>query len=381
MPYKPPKKTSLYFFLFILVSFVFYWFVIIWPVKKFTQFYTDAPTMANNFINDAFPADLIISINNGEVTINQETPYCLVIDKDLSAGIVFDENANITAPLSKSLTTYFDLCNPWAVVGSNFVIYSGDYEKTWELQDGNFVNPESYTNSMNNGSYTVYEIPGEINLQISQVEIQAVASAILPILLNWSKIFYYALPFLLVPSIFLFFLLNNFWYGWVAKIVLKLSKINQTISSKEVRSISFFVLFLWTMLDWVVFKFLINDLLKIDFTLVFPFLNTIVVVLGVVLLEKFAPKKKDDSGDANSVGGEISQVPQPPQPSQAPPPPSPALKAPQAPNTPHFPENSLAQEPPPLNLNKEDTVTVEASTAVTEPELTLKTPPAKSSTN
>lgn len=290
MPYTPPKKTSLFFFLSILFISVFYWFVVSLPIQQFKQIYADAPSMVNNLLNDVFPEDLIITINNGEVTINQETPYCLVIDKETNEGIVFDEAADLTTPLKDNLMMYSNLCDPLAVVGRNIVIYS--------------ESPES-------GSYNIQEIPSEVNFQIDQAQVQAIASGVLPILLDWFKTIYYFLPFVMAPFIFLYLLSMNFWYAWVTKIVLKISKINQTLTAKEVRKKTFFVLFIWTMFNWIVIQFLINDLLKIEFRLAFPFLNTIVIAIGVALLEKFVSKKDDGSGgDTNTVEGQVNQIPQ-----------------------------------------------------------------------
>lgn len=300
MSYTPPKKTSLYFFLSILFIFVFSWFVLFLPIKRFKQLHADAPSMVNNLLNDVFPEDLIITINNGEVTINQETPYCLVIDKETNEGIVFDENANITAPLSNSLEIYSDLCNPLALVGKNYIIYS-DLEERWELQDDNFVKVGSYIDSLKNGSYQVQEIPSEVNFQIDQVQVQAIASGVLPILLNWFKTIYYFLPFVMAPFIFLYLWSMNFWYAWVTKIVLKISKINQTLTAKEARKKTFFVFFIWTMFNWLIIQFLINYLLNIEFHLAFPFLNTIVIAIGTILLEKLVSKKDDGSSSSDTT--------------------------------------------------------------------------------
>lgn len=275
MSYTPPKRTSLYFFLSILFVSVFYWFVVALPIQQFKQIHADAPSMVNNFLNDVFPADLIITTNNGEVMINQETPYCLVVDKDTNEGIIFDENAELI-PLKDNLTIYNNLCDPFAVVGRNTVIRS--------------ESPEF-------NSYNIQEIPSEVNFQIDQAQLQAIAASVLPILLDWFKIIYYFLPFVLAPFIFLYLLLMNFWYGWVTKIVLKISKINQVLTAKEVRKKTFFVLFIWKMFNWIVIQFIINDLLKIEFHLVFPFINTIVIAISTALLEKLANKKEEDSSD------------------------------------------------------------------------------------
>lgn len=294
------KKIVLYFAVFILFSSIIFWFVLILPVKKYNDFHRQAPGFVENFVNESYPEDLVIDIVNGEVSINEPTPYCMIIGNSLNfgsdvkipekTGIVFDENADAGALINPGKSVYSSLCNPIALVGRNFIVY-----------------PD--TDSENQGSFKIQQISPQVNFEITKELIDNFASELVPKILNFADKIYYSLPFVLSPFILLLFLLSNFWYSWVARIILHKTKINETITKKQVYTKTLLVLFIWTAFNWIIFRFLLNGLFKVSFSLSFPFLNTIIVCLGTVLLEKYYFSKKENNTNTISPV-EITNEPQ-----------------------------------------------------------------------
>lgn len=265
------KKTLLIFVLSLLVGFPLYFFTFLIPVSKFNEYYNQAPLMFDNLINQSYPEDLVIDIKNGEVSVNRVTPYCLVLEQKSKFGILFDENANAADFISKK-NNLDDTCKPYALVGKNFVVV-----------------PD--TESGTEGSYRIQEISSSVNYTITRDEISKLAATILPKLMNFAKYTYYIGPFVLAIFIFPFFLLMNLWYALIARLLLKITKTNAVASYKEVYAKSLFVLFIITVINWLLIELLLKKVLNLNFTISFPFLMTILVAIGTFLMEKFVFKK------------------------------------------------------------------------------------------
>lgn len=223
--------------------------------------------MADNLINKTYPEDLVIDIENGEVSVNRVTPYCLVLEQKSKFGILFDEKANAADFISKKNTSD-DTCKPYALVGKNFVVV-----------------PD--TESGAEGSYKIQEISSSVNYKITRDEISNVASTILPKLQIFAKYVYYIGPFLIAIFMLPFFLLMNLWYALIARLLLKITKTNTVISYNEAYSKSLFVLFIITVFNWVFIELLIKNVLHLNFSFSFPFLTTILVAVGTFLMEKY----------------------------------------------------------------------------------------------
>jgi hypothetical protein len=295
MPKIPPKKTALYLFLFILFSLTFNWFVISLPIEKFNDYAERAPIIINDYISDIYPEDLMIDVSDGEVSINRQTPYCLIFNRESAEGIVFDDNAQLTVPVSSSLTDYNDLCRPWALVGKNFLLF-----------------PDSL-DSLQAGSYRIQEIPAEADFLLSKEIIDDLLINILPILLRLARTLYFLAPFLIVIFSYSALIFANYFYAFIAKIVIKKSKINTEITYKQVRKKSLFILFLWTVFNWVIIKFFINDLLNVSLNLSSGLLSAVVVVVATVFLEKHSVENSSESAKQADVSkAEATQIPQPP---------------------------------------------------------------------
>jgi hypothetical protein len=283
------KKTLLFFGLFFLIAIPFYFFVILIPVSKFNNFMSQAPVEVGNSIDKYYPKDLIIDIRNGEISINQKTPYCLIIDSASRKGILFDENAGPLSLGNNQVTTSSGSCNPVVVVGKNFVVYP-------DIQSGV------------KGAYKVQTFPSTVNFEITLDEISQLSLTILPQILQIVKYAYYIVPFVLSLLILGVYLLKNFWYALVAKMVTKWTKINPVITYKEAYSKSFFILFVYTVFEMTFIELIINNLLHLGFSLSFPFLATIIVTLGTVLMEKYYYKKKQPLQPPTAINNEQPKV-------------------------------------------------------------------------
>lgn len=266
------KKTLLLFLFFLLLAIPIDWFAFAAPVASVTKTLNEAPKIVNSFINEAFPQDLVIDIKNGQVSVNQPLPYCLVLDKPTKSGVLFDENPQPLTLLDPKASPYSLLCKPIALVGKNFVVYE----------------------DKNEGSYKIYKLPEEMTYRVTQAELQKLSSDWLPKILPLAKILYFSAPFLFAPFVLGWFLFINLWYALVAKLAFRLFKIDRDLTFKEAYSKTLPALLVWTAFDWIIIGLFINHLAKLQFSLTFPFLGTIVVVAGAVLLEKYYLGKRSE---------------------------------------------------------------------------------------
>ena len=227
--------------------------------------------MVDNLISSAYPSDLVINIKNGEVSVNRNTPYCLVLDQKSKFGILFDEKANATDFINKKNVSE-NVCNPFALVGKNFIVL-----------------PDSESGA--EGSYKIQQISPSVNYKITRDEISNLSSNILPKILTFAKYAYYIGPFMLALFITPFFLLMNLWYALIAKLLLKITKTNTVVTYNEAYSKSLFVLFIITIFNWVVIELLVKNILHLNFSFTFPFLTTIAVAVGTFLMDKYYYQK------------------------------------------------------------------------------------------
>jgi len=276
------KKTYLYFFLFILLSSIVAWFLILAPFPKARSIFTNTNITVSNFLDEKYPSDLIINIKNGQVEINKPMPYCLTFDNKTEGGILFDRNLNTQYLFSdSSKSIYKDYCNPVAFVGSNFVVIPKE-----------------------DGSYQLERLPKELSITVTKDILEQTVDAALPEIIKIGKIIYYLSP--LLGSIFSFSLIltMNLWYAFIAKLVLKITKIEKDLEFKEAYRKSLIVLFALTIINYVIVKFLFNFLLKMNLSLSFPFFYTLLITLIVILLEKYPLKWSPFAGIYYNKRGE-----------------------------------------------------------------------------
>jgi len=251
-------------FLLILVVFPINWFIFVFPFKTANEFFTNLPTYVSTSVIDQYPEDLKVTVKNGEVGLNRATPYCLKLNDTEKMGIVFDTTAEPKVTAFDVGGPYSDLCEPIVVVGSNYYMY---------------VEKEQIK---------ISKITPQANFTIDKPSITNFVDKYLPAVISFGKNAYYTLPFVGVVLAFGFFLLNNFWYSFIAQLFVKMFKLGD-IKSSDVYSVTLFFYSVINFIQWVIVDDIINQLFKQSLVLTFPFMNTILISIATVVYFKNNP--------------------------------------------------------------------------------------------
>jgi len=251
-------KTTLYSFLFFLIAVPFAWFVVLVPFTVANSFLRNLPELINSSVINQYPQDLEIIIKEGMVSINQPNPYCLLLGNQAQVGIIFDLNTQPQLDAFESDSLYRRLCQPIAVVGQNYVMYSD--EKQIKIQ----------------------KIPEQVNLSINRQSISDFVVAYLPKITTFGVVAYLISPFLATFFILAFFLLTNFWYSLVVTIITKVFKTNPLVTTGKIYSVTLRFYLYIIIFQWVVVYYLLNYLFRLNITLSFPFLNTVIISVATM---------------------------------------------------------------------------------------------------
>lgn len=297
-------------FLFFLIYSAVLWFVFTLPYPKFQTISDDLPQLINNNLVDRYPNDLVISAEKGIVTINKPSPYCLVLDEKSKYGIVYD------ALSSPSLLNTFDqnspyrnLCQPIALVGTNFIM----------------------TYDSDNGQIKINKISETITYTIEKSTISSIANQLIPVINQIGIVAYYVIPLLIFLSLFLFTLSSNFWYTFTSKLLLKLFKVDVSLLKGKIYGTCLFIFNIIQFLNLVIFGWFINKKLGQNYSLSFPFCNTIIISIASFIYFKFL---------SDSIPKTVFSTTPPSLPPNSPPPsPTPAPSNPV--------QTSSSNEPPP----------------------------------
>lgn len=261
-------KSILILFIFLLLTFPFLWFTSIFPVTSANYFFRNISNWVNTSLIDKYPPDLIISVNKGQVTLNRSTPYCLVLREKDQIGIVFDLLSEPDIKSFESGGPYHQLCQPIAVVSRNYVMF------------------------LDKDQIRITKISSQTSFEINKTTITDLINKYLPILTTFGKNTYLVLPFISILPVFLFFLLNNYWYYFVTKLVLKIFKIYHTNFSAKIYGTTLFCFTIITFIRWIIIGSVFSQLLKFNFFVNFPFLNTILIT--IICLFYFSQQKKSE---------------------------------------------------------------------------------------
>ena len=273
---KPEKSILTNFILVCLFCFVG-WFLIVAPISKKESFQQKFSTWVSSNLVESYPDDLIILINKGVVSINKDSPYCLTLPTNLiggeavsqkQVGVIIDTGATADVSALSSNQEYSKLCKPIALVGKDFVLYPDD-----------------------NNTYKYTKISEEINAKIDRETVNNLVAQYLPLVIKFGQKAYYIIPFVVVLLLFLGFLSQNYWYSLIAKLATKIFETKQ-ISFGDTYKLSLFFYNFILLFDWVVIRYLLNGLLKLNVIISFPFLNTIIITAAAVIYLK---KTKDNS--------------------------------------------------------------------------------------
>jgi hypothetical protein len=253
-----PEKSLLYLIPIVFLYIVASWFVTIVPYAKAKQFFASLPALVKTNLVDRYPSALEIKVTNGIVSLNQKTPYCFLISNNavapakLPAGIVVDPNAHPDISLLSATGPYSKLCQPVALVGSNFAIF-----------------PDQ------NNSFKTQSIPTDVNVTINRNNIVGFTDKYLPSLESFGLKVYFIIPFIGSIFIYLFLLLVNLWYAVMVRFACKIFKKPVPAFGQAYRLSLFFYCFL-LVIDWY-FVGALNYFLKTNLDLSFFLRNTFLI--------------------------------------------------------------------------------------------------------
>ncbi len=248
------QRPFLFLFLFVLISIpVDLWMAL--PKKEVDEFSRNAPVLIKDDFLGKYPEDLKIEVKEGVVEINKELPYCLVLgeEKGEKIGIVFDKSPEVTE-LMQEENVYSHLCKAMGLVGEDYIVYPD--EEVFKVQ----------------------KLAKEVNLKIDKVMLDGLVDKYLPIFLTWIERLYIIGPFLLVPLVFIGFLMKNLWYGWVLRIIAKLLKVKE-MSRGEAYKSSLLVYVGWSAFAWLASLILEQATGNTTSWVPFTFFNTILITL------------------------------------------------------------------------------------------------------
>lgn len=259
------KKSILFALLIVLFCVPVLWYTVIFPYEKSELFFQQAPNHVETIIGETYPPDLEITASNGLISLNKPTPYCLIIDKELKTGILFDPNFQVSM-LKPEILAAYPLCTPVAIVGENTVMYADNSTQ----------------------GYTIQPIPSTANYVIDQKTIDAVTTSSLPTLVQWGWLLYQFAPFLLVPLVFLLVLLANIWFAFINKIVFSL--LDNEMYSKFNASYAISLRFLTVLIVAYTILLFYNFYTNSNITFAFPFSSTIIITLLSLIWVKMHPE-------------------------------------------------------------------------------------------
>ncbi len=262
-------KSFLILFLFLLISLPLFWFTVIAPYKTTRNLLTQIKTDVAPAVINQFPSDLVITVNEGIVSLNKPSPYCFILDPRTQTGIVFDtkNEAKITALDGNG--PYAKLCKAVGVVGKNYFMYSS------------------------NEQLKVQKIPVEANMTVDRAAISKFADSVMPNIIAFGQKAYLAMPFVVLIPLFLFFISNNLWYSFAAGLVLKSFKIVPTVSVYGTTLLFYTIIIA---VKWVLIDYLLNSRLGQAIDVSFPFLNTILISVGTLIYMKSHSSSSSPTG-------------------------------------------------------------------------------------
>ncbi|MFZ2152667.1 MAG: hypothetical protein WAV41_01250 [Microgenomates group bacterium] len=254
-----PQKSKTLLFLLILVWFPLSWFIIQLPISQFNSVLQNAPKYINENLLIKYPTDLIITLKSGQVSLNQPSPYCLVLDDKSNSGVVFD-TALTGAPNPADLGAngkYSQLCTPMGIIGRQFVLYP-DKEN----------------------SYKVTQISPDLNYTIDKPAITKFVDQYLPNLLSFAKSGYYFGPIILALFAYLYFLLINTWYTLVTRFFTRVLKISTSYPVDQIFNLTLFFYTFVLAFDWIIIGYFVHTLAGLtNVSAIFFLRNTIVITL------------------------------------------------------------------------------------------------------
>lgn len=243
-------KTSI----LILIFFLLIYFVpnyLIHTLPSLNHKLSLADQYANpNLSDSSYPNDLVIALDQGNLSINRPSPFCLILDPKTNSGLVFDQNASSDPYSYTSNNFYPNLCRPFLLFGKNFIVY-----------------PQNQT-------FIVIQNPSFYNFSLKKSDLPT----LIPFLIKVSRIVFYTIPFWGTFLALLFLLLNNYWYAFIVSTASKIFKIDTTASIKKYYGLTLFLFTLLIIFDLVIITAL-EAIFSTKIIYPFPLRNTILITV------------------------------------------------------------------------------------------------------
>ena len=160
--------------------------------------------------------------------------------------------------------------------------------------------------SLNQSQIKITQISSQLTFKLDKTTITDFVGKYLPIFIAYGQTAYLVIPFILIPLVFVFIILNNFWYSFFAKLVLKIFKIYQDNFSSKTYGTTLFCYLIISFFRWIVVGYVFNHLFKLNLMINFPFLDTIFITIASVIY--FSRQKKPTA----SIAPPDSLPPSPP---------------------------------------------------------------------
>ena len=288
------KKSVLLLLLFLLIGVPLTWYTIVFPYDQAESFFKNAPVNLEAFIDSTYPKDLEVEIVNGNVSINKDTPYCLITNKQSNFGILFDPNFQ-AAMLRPDILATYPLCVPLAVVGTNTLTYFDSETK----------------------DFVTKQIPATANLEINQNLITNFTSNQLPVFVKWGWMGYMIAPFLIILLAYSSIMFTNIWYALILFIIFNLIDNDEYSNFKKSFALSLRI-FTLILIGRLVLYYL-NYYSDPDIIFNIPFFNTVaILIIALTWTKFFGGQYFSDYQSAKSRAATSLQTSEVPNPNQSP---------------------------------------------------------------
>lgn len=214
-------------------------------------------------LTQKIPEELEVVVKNGEVEVNKERPYCLLIEPKSGIGVYFSENESPVVPKKGE-------CGALMTVGKNYVMVKEE-----------------------NDNYRVYKVDAKANYTINRENIESFYQKMRPEAEKAGWIIYFVGPWVGWLMIFGFGLLNCLWYAWVARIGLRIFQSRKDLSFNQVFGTVLFLMSMWWFLRYGIVYLIVNNYLQKNMWLGFPFMNTLILTILALIWYKNKDKKEE----------------------------------------------------------------------------------------
>ena len=214
-------------------------------------------------LTQKIPAELEIRVKNGEVVINKERPYCLLLESKSRVGVYFSNSDSQVIPKEGE-------CGALMTVGKDYVMIREE-----------------------NGSYRVYKVDPKADYTINKNNIESFYQNNKPKAEKVAWTIFYVGPWLGWLAVFGWGLLNCLWYAWVAKFALRIFQSNKTVVFNQVYGTVLFLMSGWWFLRYGILYIIVNNYFHQNIVLRFPFMNTLILTILALIWYKNYDKKEE----------------------------------------------------------------------------------------